>query len=79
MQSKEGQFRIIGDPVLTSHFQPLSHRRAITTSYQYNLPNSSKYKTGKFGLNEICILYKIPKPTFKRHLLGKKYEGKGRN
>nr|CAH7758059.1 unnamed protein product [Callosobruchus chinensis] len=29
-----------------------------------------KYKSGKFGLNEICRRYNIPKPTFKRHLLG---------
>lgn len=27
-----------------------------------------KYKTGRYGLNEICRLYEISKPTFKRHL-----------
>nr|CAH7719803.1 unnamed protein product [Callosobruchus chinensis] len=29
-----------------------------------------KYKSGKFGLNEMCRRYNIPKTTFKRHLLG---------
>lgn len=28
----------------------------------------AKYKTGKYGLNEICTMYEVPKPTFKRHL-----------
>lgn len=27
-----------------------------------------KYRTGKYGLNEICQMYNVPKPTFKRHL-----------
>lgn len=35
-----------------------------------------KYRTRKFGLNEICKRYKIPKPTFKRHLLGTNLKAK---
>lgn len=26
-----------------------------------------KYKSGRYGLNEICRMYEIPKPTFIRH------------
>nr|CAH7737768.1 unnamed protein product [Callosobruchus chinensis] len=38
-----------------------------------------KYKSGKFGLNEICRRYNIPKTNFQEALVGYKYEGKGRN
>nr|CAH7713921.1 unnamed protein product [Callosobruchus chinensis] len=33
MQSREGQFDSIGDPALTCHLQPLSHRRAVGESH----------------------------------------------
>ncbi|KAJ8964512.1 hypothetical protein NQ314_004801 [Rhamnusium bicolor] len=26
------------------------------------------YRTGRYGLNEVCRMYEIPKPTLKRHL-----------
>jgi len=28
----------------------------------------TKYNISKYGLNEICKLYEVPKPTFKQHL-----------
>ncbi|CAH1970074.1 unnamed protein product [Acanthoscelides obtectus] len=34
------------------------------------------YKTGAFGLNAICKRYQVPKPTFKRHLLGTNVKAK---
>ncbi|CAH1999852.1 unnamed protein product [Acanthoscelides obtectus] len=34
------------------------------------------YKTGEFGLNAISKRYQIPKPTFKRHLLGTNVKAK---
>jgi hypothetical protein len=30
-----------------------------------------KYRTGKYGINKICQMYEIPKPTFLRHLKGR--------
>nr|CAH7763561.1 unnamed protein product [Callosobruchus chinensis] len=58
MQSREGQLRLIGDPALNCHLQPLSHRRTVgDLSFFY------RYSNGFCSSELTSIIPPLSKPT----------------